>query len=81
MDEKKQGVVTIENIEKFIGRTVDCRRRLFNYYPLSFKKMNGEYFYVDRYDVMIHFNKEDKIPFDSVVKTPQKKPKERNEAR
>lgn len=82
--QEKQGVITIDNVENFIGKTVDRQRKLFHYYPLSFKKVNDEYFYVDRNDVMIHFNKEDKIPFDSVVDTPTKKPhkhKNRDDAR
>jgi len=81
--QEKYGVITIDNIEKFIGKTVDCQRRLFHHYPLTFKKMNSNYFYVDRVGVMIHFNKEDKIRFDSVADTPAKlsKHKNRNDAR
>ena len=78
---KPQGVITINNIEAFVGKTVDCERRMFHHYPLTIKKINDEYFYVDRNDVMMPFNTEDTIKFERVADPPQKQPKARDDAR
>lgn|GEM_PF-6129109 len=77
MEKVTQGVVTIANIENFIGKTVDSKRKMFHYYPLTFKKINGKYFYTDKNGVMMPFNDKDKIYFDSIIKT-HYKPKPRN---
>jgi len=76
MSNTMQGLITIDNIENSIGKTVDSKRRMFNYYPLTLKKINEKYFYTDKNGVMIPFDDKKAICFDSVVKTPQKKPKE-----
>lgn len=70
--QEKQDVITIDNIEKFIGKTVDCDRGKFHYYPLSISKTDKQYYYTDRNDVMICFNKGDTIYYDSVYDTPIK---------
>ena len=30
--------ITLDNIDNFINKTVDCNRRLFHYYPLTIGK-------------------------------------------
>ena len=40
---------TTENAERYLGKTLDSRKRMFHYYPLTVKKWpNGAYAYVDR---------------------------------
>ena len=77
MDITPQGAVTLDNVEDFIGKTVDSKRRAWHYYPLTFKKFGENYFYVDRNGVMVQMDKHDAIHYDSVTDAPQKKPKDR----
>jgi hypothetical protein len=66
MSETKRSVITTANIEKFIGKTIDCKRGMFHHYPLTFSKIAGEYFYTDRNEVTMPFHDNESIFFDSV---------------
>jgi hypothetical protein len=66
MSETKRSVITTANIEKFIDKTVDCKRGMFHHYPLTFSKIKGEYFYTDRNEVTMPFHDNESIFFDSV---------------
>jgi len=68
------GMVTIHNVKYFVGKTVDRERRMFHQYPLTFKKINGEYFLSDKNGDIKPFTKDEEIIFDSIVKTQQRKP-------
>jgi hypothetical protein len=66
MSKTKKGVITMTNIEEFVGKTVDCKRGMFHHYPLTIMKTEEKYYYADRNGVAIHFNNKDSISFDSV---------------
>ena len=67
-------IVTIRNIEDFIGKTVDRKHSMFHHYPITFQKNNDAYFYIDKNDVMMPFNKEDEIIFDRIINAPRNIP-------
>jgi hypothetical protein len=66
MSETKKGVITMANIEEFVGKTVNGKRGMFHHYPLTIMKTEGKYYYADRNGVSVHFNNNDSISFDSV---------------
>lgn len=60
--------ITLETAPELIGKTVDCLKRRFHYYPLKIaKNRDGRYCVVDRNNVWMPINENDKIPFDFVV--------------
>lgn len=63
--------ITKSNIKEFIGMTVDCSRRLHHYYPLTIKKRDEQYFYVDATDTWIWFDDRDVIYYDTICKPEQ----------
>lgn len=41
--------LTTENAEQYMGKTLDCHKRMFDHYPLRVQKLpDGRYIYVDR---------------------------------
>lgn len=41
--------LTTENAEQYIGKTLDCHKRMFHHYPLTVKQFpSGPYYYKDR---------------------------------
>ena len=78
MSENRQGEVTIANIEDFIGKQIDCKRRMWHHYPLTFIKINDNYYYVDRNAVMMPFHNKDTIRYDNVKNAPRRKPKDKD---
>lgn len=59
--------ITLETAQELLGKTVDCYKRLFHYYPLRIIQMGGMYYYVDRNGVAIPINENDRIPYDFIV--------------
>ena len=55
------------NVRDFIGKKVDCERRMFNYYPLTFREIQGKFYYVDRNHVMIPLDERKRIYYDFIV--------------
>ena len=68
------GIVTMRNIEQFIGKTVDRQRRMFHHYPLSFQKIDDAYYYTDKNGVVMPFNKDTEIIFDRIINAPMNEP-------
>lgn len=62
--------ITLETAPDLLGKTVDCFKRRFHYYPLRITKLknDGRYCVVDRNDVWMPLREDDRIPFDFVVK-------------
>ena len=58
--------ITKSNIDNFIGLTVDCNRRLFHNYPLTIRKKDEQYYYVDVTGTWVVFNDKDVIYYDTV---------------
>ncbi len=47
-------ILTTENAEQYVGKTLDSRKRQFHYYPLRvIQHSNGSYYYVDRMNTMM----------------------------
>lgn len=44
--------LTTENAGQYVGKTLDCRKRTFHYYPLRVVKYPSGYYYVDRLNTM-----------------------------
>lgn len=66
MPNRKQ--ITLETAPELLGKTVDCFKRMWHYYPLTVSKSkDGRYFIVDRNSVAIPINENDRIPYDFVV--------------
>lgn len=72
--------LTTENAEQFMGRTLDCHKRMFHHYPLRIQKLpDGRCVYVDRTGTAMlvpepkdRFNS---VWFDFVVEPPEKQEK------
>ena len=45
--------VDINNVRNFFGKTIDCKRRRFRHYPLTFREIRGQIYTVDRNHVMV----------------------------
>ena len=62
--------ITLETAPELLGKTVDCFKRMFHYYPLKVIQMgkDGPFFIVDRNDVAMPINENDRIPYDFVIK-------------
>ena len=62
--------ITLETAPELLGKTVDCFKRLWHYYPLTVIQMgkDGLYFVVDRNSVAMPINANYRIPYDFVVK-------------
>lgn len=59
--------VTLENVEQFVGKQIDCERRLWHYYPLTITKTkSGEYAYIDRNRVLMIFDKNTRLAYDTI---------------
>ena len=66
---KSDQYITLETAPELFGKTVDCHKRLFHYYPLKVSKSkDGRYCIVDRNDVWMPIREDDRIPYDFVVK-------------
>jgi len=39
--------LTTQNAHRYVGKTLDAKRRLFHHYPLTVHKRNGEYYFSD----------------------------------
>lgn len=63
--------LTKENAHLYEGKLIDTNRRLFHYYPLEVKKINGEYMVQDSVGVCMPVPPEsdmfNSIHFDFVV--------------
>lgn len=61
--------ITLENAADFVGKKVDCYKRLWHYYPLKvIKGVNaGGFYIVDRNAVAMPIGENDKIPYDFIV--------------
>ena len=65
---KNSRYVTLETAPELIGKTVDCYKRLFHYYPLKIVQIrDGRYCVVDRINVCMPINDGERIPFDFVI--------------
>lgn len=62
--------ITLETAPELLGKTVDCFKRMWHYYPLKVIQMGkeGRHFIVDRNSVAMPINENDQIPYDFVVK-------------
>ena len=62
--------ITIETAPELFGKTVGCFRGKFYYYPLRVIQMgeDGCYFVVDRNNVAMSVNENERIPYDFIVK-------------
>lgn len=62
--------ITLDTAPELIGKTVDCFKRMWHYYPLRVIQMgqDGQYFVVDRNSVAMPIDENDQIPYDFVVK-------------
>lgn len=62
--------ITLETASELVGKTVDCFKRLWLYYPLRVIQMgtDGQYFVVDRNSEAMPINENDRIPYDFIVK-------------
>lgn len=62
------GDITLENVESFINKTVDCKRRLFHYYPLTIgKNSKGKYYFKDSTNTYQFFDNQTCIKYDSIL--------------
>lgn len=61
--------ITLENAAEFVGKKVDCHKRMFHYYPLTvIRGVNtGRFHIVDRNAVAMPIGESDKIPYDFIV--------------
>lgn len=59
--------ITNANKESFIGKTVDCVKRLYHYYPLMILKRPYGYVYRDITGTNILFDKNEKLYYDFIV--------------
>lgn len=62
--------ITLETAPELLGKTVDCFKRRWHYYPLKVIQLGkeGDYFIVDRNSVAIPINEDSAIPYDFIVK-------------
>lgn len=59
--------ITLENVSNFIGKTVDCSRRLLHYYPITIgQNSKGKYYFRDRTGTYQFFDKDTNIRYDIV---------------
>lgn len=69
------------NVEKFFGKTVDAKRRLFHHYPLTILKKSWGYCYKDCTGTIVKNDfKREPVYFDNIVQVQQPAQEERNEA-
>ena len=41
--------LTTENAARYLGKTLDCHKRMFHHYPLTVKQFpDGPFYYMDR---------------------------------
>jgi len=61
--------ITVENAENFIGKVVDCKRRLLHYYPLKIgKNSEGKYNYTSiEHHVTMPLNEGERIAYDYIL--------------
>ena len=59
--------VDINNVRNFFGKTIDCKRRRFRHYPLTFREIRGQIYIVDRNHVLIPFAEDERIDYDYIV--------------
>jgi hypothetical protein len=55
------------NRHEFIGKTVDCLKRMHHYYPLTIQMRDNQFFYVDASGTWIVFNDKDTIYYDAII--------------
>jgi hypothetical protein len=62
-------ILTEENANQFLGKSLDAKNRVFHYYPLQVVKRKTGYHVIDRHDTMmlIPREKEGGIFFDKVL--------------
>lgn len=62
--------ITLETAPDLLGKTVDCHKRLWHYYPLTvIQGVNtGRFYIVDRNAVAMPISEGDRIPYDFIVK-------------
>lgn len=59
--------ITLDNVHKFINKTVDCSHRLFHYYPLTIgKNSKGKYYFKDRLGTYQFFDKDTNIRYNII---------------
>ena len=61
--------ITLKNVADFVGKTVDCHKRVGHHYPLKITRgANKERFYiVDRNAVSMPIGQSDNIAYDFIV--------------
>lgn len=59
--------ITIDNAADFVGKTVDCYRRLGHHYPIRVIQGVSGLYIVDRNGVMMPLNDRDAIAYDWIV--------------
>ena len=57
------------NRHEFVGKTVDCEKRMYHYYPLTIQMRDNQYFYVDATGTWIVFNDNEAIYYDAPTGT------------
>lgn len=63
------GYITLQNAAEFVGKMVDCYKRLGHHYPLRVTKDRiGRHYITDRNDVMMRIGPADQIPYDFIIK-------------
>lgn len=64
-------ILTQENANEYVGKTLDAKHGLFHYYPLKVVKMRDGYNFIDRHDTMMRVPEEKYggIYFDEVIPT------------
>lgn len=60
------------NASKYVGCVLDSKKRMFHYYPLLVKEINGKYYYRDATNTMMPVPDENdlfnSVYFDEVLK-------------
>ena len=59
--------VDINNVRNSFGKTIDCKRRRFRHYPLTFREIRSQIYAVDRNHVMVSFAEDKRIDYDYIV--------------
>lgn len=60
--------ITLENVKSFVGKTVDCHRRLFHYYPLTIgQNSKGKYYFKDKTNTYQFFDNDTSIQYDFIL--------------
>lgn len=59
--------INIDNVADFVGKIVDCNRRLFHYYPLTIgQNSKGKYYFKDSTNTVQFFDKDTSIRYDII---------------